>query len=195
MRWAPPVGPRCLGVQSGPGQHPPGPPRDPSVHRRKPSAVRRGGGGSPAAGAQSGPPGPRLCSQPGLGAPWRHALGGLGRGRNIPPVRAPTGPGGRRQLLAPPCGSHLLQGAILAGAALSGRRWSLDGAEARPAFQPRLLAPAARRGCCSVGRARAASRWTIGIAGDQRWLLWLRRLPAQRSHSQGRGGPSSMAQP
>lgn len=55
------------------------------------------------------------------GCAGRHALGGPGRGRNIPP-RVLTGPGGCRQLLAPPrCPLHFL-GAILAGVALCWRR-------------------------------------------------------------------------
>lgn len=81
--------------------------------------------------------------------------------------RVPTGPGGRRQLLAPPCGPRLFQGAMLAGAASCGHRWSLDTAEARPVFQPRFLAPAAGGG---AGRH--------GVPGTQLRGLRHVRLPA-----------------
>lgn len=46
-------------------------------------------------------PGPLALHSATPGCTGRHALGGPGRGRNIPP-RVPTGPGGRRQLRAPP---------------------------------------------------------------------------------------------
>nr|XP_012614793.1 beta-1,3-N-acetylglucosaminyltransferase lunatic fringe isoform X3 [Microcebus murinus] len=62
---------------------------------------RVGVSGCPAAFAQSIPHLPQALRSAMPGCAGRHALGGPGRGRNIPP-HVPTGPGGRQRLLSPP---------------------------------------------------------------------------------------------
>lgn len=127
------------------------------------------------------------------------------RGRNIPLVcRVPTSPGGagssRPAPLPASSGDPGRGGPVLA-------QVELDVTLARPILKPRFL-PRQQDGApgCTVpgarirllGRVRrpASPLRTVGVSGEQRWLLWLRGgdLPAGHT-ARGVGAPGLKAQP
>lgn len=164
VRVGPPRGsPRSLGVYWVPGLHMLDPPSDPFIQRRQLRPGGHGGGGLLLALRlpPTTPPRPHPASglqalrSPCLGAPGGTRWAG-GRGRNILP-RVWTGPGGRWQLLAPPCGPPSAERSWH-GWPCTGKVEASCGLGQSLSLEPSFPRPSSRRGCRAVWLRWAPTR-------------------------------------
>lgn len=152
---------------------------------------------------RAAPPGPQALHSARPGCARWHALGGPGRGRNIPPVCRPAQAGAGSSWPRPVAPHPFWQGRPCAGIN-EALMWL------GPDLSSSLVSLPQQRdwGCwaswvpraliCGLGHVRlpASSLRTIGISREQRWLLWLREgdLPAGHT-ARDVGGPRLKAQP